>query len=722
MTRISVEQLVTTPSTLNYLSESAYDHTKWNLGKGLIYNPGVTAIEKYIAPQFKVIRPMEESTAFAALYVFVVNFSSTYEYVFGLENSAAAAATRRVHMWTVNKKNGAASWNGFITMTYLTATAHTARDFKIDRKLETTGTVAVSGTGVTGTSTLFATNKVAIGARIGFGSTDPSQITTWYRISVRTSDTALTLATSAGTISSGTAYVIEEYRPVVLNTNATTTNGGIHYGKGITPEDFTSGGTTIAVAVSTDDQKAMYWIKDASTQTNIVGAGMALDFASATATSLTAYVLDLVSAGNYKFYTYNIRTALTVGTGASTSAWLLATGNNPFTGTGSQNANLSIATASHGTGSGTKCLYMVTTSRIYRVPVTQITTTSTTVFSSPSDNIIEVPTGGTSTYAVTAGLSTIEYVSDIDAFIVGTTHATSNFSYVTQYVASGNQFQNIWGRDYKYLEQSAKDNGHPSIFSNQINVMGFMDSGSSNLIYAVKQGTTISTNHIYVMAFGADRNYAATSAGYLISPQITTSNVNKYYRAFANHLGQLGTGTLAKPTEPFDLYVRTTNITSDATSGWNLVDESNDISSYAGASSIQFKIQFRTIGESCLPSRVFGINLSFEDTTTDSHYALSVEKSSVSSKIFAWWFQTAFGGTVPTLRVTLYNADTGGVLLTDTNEPITGSQYGTFEKTTDGSSWSAYNDSDRANSTTWIRYTPTSLSDNVKVAAYITQA
>lgn len=46
MSRLSIEQLVTTPSTLNYLSESAYDYTKWNLGKGLIYNAGATAVDK----------------------------------------------------------------------------------------------------------------------------------------------------------------------------------------------------------------------------------------------------------------------------------------------------------------------------------------------------------------------------------------------------------------------------------------------------------------------------------------------------------------------------------------------------------------------------------------------------------------------------------------------------------------------------------------------------
>lgn len=711
--RLAKEQLVTTPSTLNYLSESAYDHTKWNLGKGLIYNAGATAIDKYIAPDFQAIRPMEESTPFAVTQVYAHNHSATVAYLFGVEALTTAVATRRVHLWELNRKTGARSWKGFITMTLATATAHTVRNFTMDVKEESTGTVATTGTALTGSGTQFQTNKVAVGARIGFGSTDPSQITTWYRISARASDTGLTLATSPGNITAGTAYVIQEFRPVYTATNATTTNGGTHYGKGISIEDFTPAGTTIAVAVSTDDQKAMYWLKDAATQTNIVAAGASLDRASATPTSLDMYVLDLVSAGNYKVYKYNIRAALTVASGASVSAWTLTTGNQAVTGTGSQNANLCIATTSHGLGSGIKSLYFVTTTRWYRAAVSNITSGNV---SWQSDVIAEIPTGGTATFAATGALQTIEYIPSIDAFAVGTTSATGNPSYITQYVASGNQFQRQFGRDYKYQDQSLKDSGHPSIFSNQILPIAFTDAGA-NRLFVCKQGTTALNNQIYVMAFGADWEYAATSQGRLISPEITTPNALKYYRIFVNEARYLGSSTLGKPTEPYRVYARTTNISTDATTGWTLVDNTNDISGFAGASSIQFAIEFRTIGESCLPARVLGLNLSYEDNTSDSHFALSVAESSLASKQFAFWFAEAFGGTVPTLYIRLYNAVTGGLL--DEDDSVT--QAGTWEKSTDGVTYSAYNSTDRANDTTYIRFTPASLADGIQVRAEITQ-
>lgn len=459
----------------------------------------------------------------------------------------------------------------------------------------------------------------------------------------------------------------------------------------------------------------MYWLKDASTQTNIVAAWGARETATATPTQLFYYVLDLVSAGNYKVYKYNLRAPLTVASWNSVSAFVLATWNQAVTGTWSQNANLAIASASHGLGSGVRSLYFVTTTRIYRAATTNITSWNTTWI---SDNIAEIPPWGTSTFALTNGLSTIEYMDSIDSFIVGTTHATSNFSYITQYVSSGQQFQKMFWRDYKYLEQSLKDNGHPSIFSNQLTAMVFSDAGV-NRLYAVKQGTTISTNHIYILSFGADWTYAGNTSGRLISPKITITDATKFYRVFANTVNYLWSDSLGKPTEPYRILARTANIDTDATTGWITVDQTNSIEGLSSSWEIQFAIEFKTIWESCLPTRILGFNYSYEDDSMISNYALSEEKSSSSSKIIAFYFKTAFGWTVPALRISLYDVTTGGLLLTDTT---TASVNGTWEKTTDGTTWTAYNTTDRANNTTYIRYTPTSIADNVRIEPRITLA
>lgn len=101
------------------------------------------------------------------------------------------------------------------------------------------------------------------------------------------------------------------------------------------------------------------------------------------------------------------------------------------------------------------------------------------------------------------------------------------------------------------------------------------------------------------------------------------------------------------------------------------------------------------------------------------NFALSEEKSSSASKILAFYFKTAFGGTVPNLRINIVDVNTGGLILTDTTASPTN---GTWEKSTDGTTWTAYNTTDRANNTTYIRYTPTSIADNIRVSPRIVLA
>jgi hypothetical protein len=129
-------------------------------------------------------------------------------------------------------------------------------------------------------------------------------------------------------------------------------------------------------------------------------------------------------------------------------------------------------------------------------------------------------------------------------------------------------------------------------------------------------------------------------------------------------------------------------------------------------------VEFRIIGLFGVPARLYGLVCTYEDASTDTHYQISVKNSNRTSKVFAWRFATAFGSTVPTLTVRLYNAVTGSLLLTDTT--VTQAS-GTFEKTMDGTTWSVYNTTDKGNETTYIRYTPTVLGDNISVTAVLSQ-
>jgi len=73
-----------------------------------------------------------------------------------------------------------------------------------------TGTVSCSGgTSVTGTGTSWVTNGIEQGDEIGFETTNPDNVTTWYEIASVNSETSLTL-TANGPVVSGVSYVIRK--------------------------------------------------------------------------------------------------------------------------------------------------------------------------------------------------------------------------------------------------------------------------------------------------------------------------------------------------------------------------------------------------------------------------------------------------------------------------------------------------------------------------------
>lgn len=707
----AVEQLYTGSTTLI----SSYDSTKINLGTLMIQKTGALSTDKYVGPRpVAMARPVEESTAVAMMFPHAITWSTTIDWVFAIENTTTGT-TRRIFLYEYDKSVGTYNWKGFITATLNTAATHTNRGFRVQRYTHTTNTVTVSGTGVTGAATTWQTDLIAVGARIGFGTTDPTAVTTWYVISAIGSNTSITLSTTAGTIGAGTSYVIEELRFTIVTTNSTLANGGLFVVKGVSYNDFISTGTTIAASASTvDNLKLVYWLADAAVVTNTVAGGCALTSTGQTNAIHYAYVIN--GTTSVIVYKYNLRANNAIAAGKMTLAGgnILITGTQAVTGTTSQINNSRIGTLSHGPGSGTESLYFVTTTRIYRAALANITAANV---SWQSENRTEVPPGGIATTPATGALQSIEIIDSIDRLLVSSTGATAFRHYITQYpTTSGDQFQHIWGIDDKQQDQAAADANSSIHFNGASQAISFWSE--NGITHILKHGTTAALCQLYALPFGAHWTYASTSNQRVISPSISTPNCVSYNRVLTAEDNIIGGSELRVPIEPFRVYYRTSGIT-DNSGSWVAVDDSGDLTGITGASAIQFMYEFCTIGWTNLPARILSTTVTYQDNTTDSHYQPSVANSSIASKIFAWRFSTAFGGTVPTLRVRLYDAVSGGTLVDDTT---VASASGTWEKSTDGGSvWVAYNTTDKANDTTYIRYSPSALGDNIRVRALLTQ-
>lgn len=690
-------------------SISNYDQNKTNLGSLIYQYTGVGNEDKFAGPaKIGMARPFD-GPGFALGFTQIIRYDSNIDWVF-LSEASAAAATRRIAYYTYNRNTSEFTYMGFITLTYPVATTHTIRGFRILRELYTSGTVGVSGTTVTGSGSLWSSDRMSVGCRIGFGSTDPTQISTWYEISAVNSNTQITLTSSAGTITAGTPYVIDDIMVITANTNATSTNGGLFVTKGVRVELFNIGGTSIPAATTIDNIRAVYWLADASTVTNIATGGAAYDDRISW-TDQRVFCINVNAATTPSIYVYNVRAALTLASGKDVTTNIIKTGVQTVVGTVQQNNNGRYMSIGHGPGAGVKCLYFVTTTRVYRVIGSNITAGSTTFL---SDFMAENPPGTVNTYAIGNALYAIEYIDTIDRLVITTSGTTR--SYITYYQALGNPFLHIFLNDDKQLDQALADSGgvvHPTI-----NSLPFVSWSEGGILYLCRISTVTATNQIYTLPIEAHQTYAFNKNQLLISPKFNVSDSNKLYNVFASHLSKLGTDTFSLPTEPFKMYYRTGGI-SDNSGSWTELDQSGNLSGVS-ATEIQFAIAFKIIATTCIPSRILGINLIYEDANTDSHYTPSVGNSSIVNRAFAYRQSSLWNSSIPTLRIRLTNASNGGLIIDDNSLSNT---FGTFQYSiNNGNSWLGWTSSISADVVgNYIRYVATSLPDGVRVKALLTQ-
>lgn len=706
MSKVAIEHLFT-GDTVAY---TAYDHTKTVLGKHMTQRTGVNAADRHVGPtQIVLARPMEQSTAIPSIYPHAIDVSPTITWLFTADG-AGAGTSRRISRFTYNKSSQTLDWNGFITLSGLT-TNHTIRGMRAIRETYSTGTVEVSGTTVTGTGTAWTDRKIAVGARIGFGSTNPNSIVSWNYITAIGSNTSITVQ-AGDTVSAGTPYVIEEIRILIATTASVNTNGGLFLAKGINADDFAPVGTVISLAsATTDNLKALYWLADASTVTNTISAGIALDDFIDDDTHYV-YVLNANTTTSASIFKYNIRAGLnSIASGKTTDAFMYKTGTQSVTGVISQTNNCRLATTQHGPGKDTSCMYFVTTTRAYRVPEHAITDGNSTFI---ADVMVEIPPGGSTTTSLTGSWGSIEYTADLDSFII--TCGAAARMYLTKFSTIAGPLDFMFGVSTVQIDQSTSDSGTTP----HINVTGATHSVwiEDGIAYICKNGTTALLNFLYILPISMHWNtHVNSDANRIITPALSTADATELYRVYLNEKQVFGSENFGVSPEPYKVYARTAGI-EDNTGSWTKIDYSGDLTGISPGTHIQFMIEFRIAGHLCVPAALYGVTVVYEKFENDSHYQASMGNSSVIDKQFAWRFSTAFGGSVPDLRVRLYDAITNGLLLDDNTD----SPKGTFERSTDnGENWTAWNNTDKGNETTYLRYTPASLGDNIKVKALLTQ-
>lgn len=695
--KTALEHRFTGPTT----TMAAYDSTKTSIGDLIKQYNGANSTDKFVSPlTIGVGRPMEIGGLVPCSMPHGFAWDANTDYIFYADN-AAASLNRRVVMYTFDRLTSTYSHRGYITITMPSVTGtNTTRGFKVARELYTVGTVTVNGTSVTGSGTGWTTSRLAAGSRIGFGSTNPTEITQWFEIGTITNDTTMTLALTAGTIASGTSYVIEDLRVLMTCTNATATAGGLTVVKGLRYELFTGAGTTIPAATTIDNIRAAYWLADAATLTNTGAAGCALGVRTSWQDQ-RCYVID--TSG--RCYVYNFRAALTLAAARDNTTNVIRTGIQVLTGTLSQVNNGNIGTLYHDVGNGVESLYFVTTTRIYRSALTNIVDSSTTWI---SDMMLEVmPFNNINTLTVTNTLSGVAVCTVTDRLVI---YNTTLRHYVTKYRTDGSPIDHMFLiNDQKLGDAGIGDVNMPIYPATSGTVLHVWVI--NGLLHMVRATALATTNQLYSLPLGAHWTFGSTTGNRVISPVFTTNNISYFGNLYVNILNYYGTTDFNIPPEPYRCYYRLTGI-SNNTGAWTLIPNDGDLSGVTPGTQIQFMFEFKVLGNFCIPARMLGFTCTYEDQNTDNRYLASVNKSSIVNRSFAYRQAGLFTGSIPNLRMRIYNADSGVLVLDDT---VNLSAYGVWEYSTDsGVTWLPWSSSANVIGN-YIRYTATYLPSSIKV-------
>ncbi len=165
-------------------SYSNYTSSKTILGPSIRVYTGSNASQYYIAPPPVVFEDPTQTTGVSSWGdIDAITYSGSKQWVFiSRGQPTAVVANAVIAAYEFDKNTSTYTYQGQATFTAPDGTGRTYTGIKADLEYYTTGTVTVNGTQVTGSNTDWIADRIPVGARIGFGSTNPADITTWYRI------------------------------------------------------------------------------------------------------------------------------------------------------------------------------------------------------------------------------------------------------------------------------------------------------------------------------------------------------------------------------------------------------------------------------------------------------------------------------------------------------------------------------------------------------------
>ena len=311
-------------STVTY--PSGYDSTKLNLGH-LMYKRTDENGELYVSPlEPKFLRGYEVISVAPYSYANQIDSLGSLKYnddtiwLFYAGGGSQGTIPKRIFLATFKKSTNTFTDIGSVQINNPDGNA-VHQCFTISPSLEshTAGTITVSGSSVVGLGTTWLSDGVCVGNRIGFGSTDSANITTWYRVNSVNSNTSITISKEFYTdgnpsvlnITGNTPYVIEDLRLIYMNyAGSSPSVGGIMLVKGLRYELFLTIPTSIPAATTIDNIRACYRIIDTATVIALMQPRGCVLLNKVSLTNQDLYTMSYSAVTNIYLQKFNIRTPL----------------------------------------------------------------------------------------------------------------------------------------------------------------------------------------------------------------------------------------------------------------------------------------------------------------------------------------------------------------------------------------------------------------------------
>jgi uncharacterized delta-60 repeat protein len=233
MARKLIEYKIADTDTVSY---SNYNPNKTVLGPMMYKTTGSSVNDYYMGPPSLAWDNISQDTGLSGFGLpFAMRYTDNIDIIF-TNSWSVAGGTYRVAAYSFNKETSVYTYLGMINANTHNTSSSNWGSPVASINYYTAGTVSVTGFSVSGTSTNWGDNQINAGNRIGFGSTNPTEITTWYEIgnvpleTVRFNNTVTALEVdSQGRIYAGGTFTTYPYlgtthlatRLIRLNSNGT---------------------------------------------------------------------------------------------------------------------------------------------------------------------------------------------------------------------------------------------------------------------------------------------------------------------------------------------------------------------------------------------------------------------------------------------------------------------------------------------------------------------